>query len=395
MKEAMLAGIARVAPDIFTFATPIFTDCAGKFFSQRDRSDIVAGFDKVSIGEELRPVSTVLWTSQGKPCIHGFEISNGEFLFGSAPRLAHFLSANEGQWNERQRTAESVRRFIDRVRSAPSSAGSDSTPLVRAFAQEWERNEKQLYIRDEGGVLELNRSAKPSGYSGVYTARTNEEFRWHCTHFSESLGFDNLSVLAIMDYGGGYGEFQTIQDKLVGYIENYSRRWNDQNDPVLQHLKRHSWPLIWDRATYITNGVEHMWDEQATMGFRTGIAIALHLPEGRHLLFGVDRARPLPGESRELARLTADLQLFATYACDVAVRLLSPKVSTTRQPTLTHRELEALQWTMEGKTAWEISAILGITERTAVLHVNNATHKLGCVSKHQAVLRALRLGLIV
>jgi DNA-binding CsgD family transcriptional regulator len=28
------------------------------------------------------------------------------------------------------------------------------------------------------------------------------------------------------------------------------------------------------------------------------------------------------------------------------------------------------------------------------MHVNNAMHKLGCVNKHQAVLRALRLGLI-
>ena len=37
---------------------------------------------------------------------------------------------------------------------------------------------------------------------------------------------------------------------------------------------------------------------------------------------------------------------------------------------------------MEGKTAWEVGAILGISERTAVLHVNNAMHKLGCTSKH-------------
>ena len=64
------------------------------------------------------------------------------------------------------------------------------------------------------------------------------------------------------------------------------------------------------------------------------------------------------------------------------------------RPALTPRELEALRWTMDGKTAWEVGAILGISERTAVLHVNNAMHKLGCVNKHQAVLKALRLGLI-
>jgi DNA-binding CsgD family transcriptional regulator len=56
--------------------------------------------------------------------------------------------------------------------------------------------------------------------------------------------------------------------------------------------------------------------------------------------------------------------------------------------------LEALRWTMDGKTAWEVGNILGITERTAVLHVSNAMHKLGCSTKHQAVLKALRLGLI-
>ena len=64
------------------------------------------------------------------------------------------------------------------------------------------------------------------------------------------------------------------------------------------------------------------------------------------------------------------------------------------RPGLTPRELEALRWTMEGKTAWEVGQILSITERTAVLHLQNAMRKLGATSKHQAVLKALRLGLI-
>jgi DNA-binding CsgD family transcriptional regulator len=76
------------------------------------------------------------------------------------------------------------------------------------------------------------------------------------------------------------------------------------------------------------------------------------------------------------------------------MRLLLRPGALVDAPALTPRELEALRWTMEGKTAWEVGAILGISERTAVLHVNNAMHKLGCTSKHQAVLKALRLGLI-
>jgi DNA-binding CsgD family transcriptional regulator len=122
--------------------------------------------------------------------------------------------------------------------------------------------------------------------------------------------------------------------------------------------------------------------------------MALHLPDGKHFQFGVDRDQPLPADPDELQRVVADLQLFAVHAQDSAMRLLLPQAQQPERPALTPRELEVLRWTMEGKTAWEAGALLGITERTVVFHVNNAMHKLGCVSKQQAVLAALRLGLI-
>lgn len=68
-------------------------------------------------------------------------------------------------------------------------------------------------------------------------------------------------------------------------------------------------------------------------------------------------------------------------------------MTTTHSP-LTPRELECLRWTFTGKTAWEVAHILGISEATAARHLNSATRKLDCVNKHQAVLKALRLGLI-
>ena len=73
---------------------------------------------------------------------------------------------------------------------------------------------------------------------------------------------------------------------------------------------------------------------------------------------------------------------------------VAPNAVALERPKLTPRELEALRWTMEGKTAWEVGTILGISERTAVLHLQNAMHKLEATNKHQAVLKALRLGLI-
>ena len=91
-----------------------------------------------------------------------------------------------------------------------------------------------------------------------------------------------------------------------------------------------------------------------------------------------------------------DLQLFAVHAQDAAFRIFpsQPAKKADDTPTLTPRELEELRWTMEGKTAWEVGAIMSISERTAVLHLQNSMRKLSSVNKHQAVLKALRLGLL-
>ena len=76
------------------------------------------------------------------------------------------------------------------------------------------------------------------------------------------------------------------------------------------------------------------------------------------------------------------------------MRVLVSEGSRPELPALTPRELEVLRWTMEGKVTHEISALLGIGDRTTVFHLQNAMLKLNCNSKHVAVVKALRLGLI-
>jgi LuxR family quorum-sensing transcriptional regulator LasR len=49
---------------------------------------------------------------------------------------------------------------------------------------------------------------------------------------------------------------------------------------------------------------------------------------------------------------------------------------------------------MQGKSSWEMSVILGISERTANFHVFNIMRKLGATNRAQAVAVAARQGLI-
>lgn len=233
-----------------------------------------------------------------------------------------------------------------------------------------------------------------SGFTSVLEARSREDLLSEIVRFSQNLGFQTVSAMTVIDHLLGESEFITVDNTPAAYKEVFHASGTGRSDPVMQHCKHTSIPIIWDQETYVAAGRAENWERQASFGYCTGIALALHMPDGKHFFIGVDRDEPLPKHAGELTRMVADLQLFAVHAQDAAIRTLLPRSPQPDTPAMTPRELEALRWTMEGKTAWEVGAILGISERTAVLHVNNATHKLGCVNKHQAVLKALRMGLI-
>ena len=61
---------------------------------------------------------------------------------------------------------------------------------------------------------------------------------------------------------------------------------------------------------------------------------------------------------------------------------------------LTGRETEVLKWTADGKTAGEISDVLGLSENTIAFHMKNAINKLGAANKTAAVIQAAMLGLL-
>ncbi len=231
-------------------------------------------------------------------------------------------------------------------------------------------------------------------YQSVLEATNQEQFRSVVIRFAQLLGFDKVSAMVAVDRVGCDPEFVAIHNTPLAFQNTFDDVTIGRRDPVSQHCRRNTVPIIWGQDTYLRGNAIELWEHQAAYGYRNGIAMALHLPEGRHFLLGVDRDQPLPTDTAELQRLVADLQLFAVHAQDTALRVLVSESSRPELPALTPRELEVLRWTMEGKVTSEISTLLGIGDRTTVFHLQNAMLKLNCNSKHVAVVKALRLGLI-
>lgn len=208
------------------------------------------------------------------------------------------------------------------------------------------------------------------------------------------MDFALVSAALVIAKPGAKPQFVTVGNTPSAFKEASLSPANARRDPVIQQLKTSSTPFTYDQDLYVKSAVADLWEEQAPFGYRTGISVALHLPGDKHFLLGVDREAPLPQKDEELTKMLAHVQLLAVYAQDAALRLFATEAEFGEAPKLTPREVEVMRWTMEGKSSWAIGEILGTSEHTVNFHIANFRRKLGSTSRHQAVLKALSLGLI-
>ena len=140
--------------------------------------------------------------------------------------------------------------------------------------------------------------------------------------------------------------------------------------------------------------------------------LAYHLAKECHAIDPNGFAWSLWSVDRSIAKAYAELGNFeAAYAAqcdfDEALRnhtecgVRGRRAATAARKRigallgLSPREIECVRWSAAGKTAWETSRILNLSEWTVVYHLERAKRKFGLSSKQQMVARAVGLGLVV
>ncbi|MCE4556069.1 helix-turn-helix transcriptional regulator [Roseateles cellulosilyticus] len=248
-----------------------------------------------------------------------------------------------------------------------------------------------------GGALRLPTLVAPDAqmnlqrYEQVSQAKNFADFRQGLIDFAHDMDFGLIAgVLAIERGVGGKSEYIPIGNTPPEFLAAASNAENAQRDPVHRHVMRNAAPLIYDQRLYVDAGAGDLWEMQAPFGYRTGLAVSVHMPGYRRFLLGVDRERPLPTDPVKLSRMLADLQLLAVHAQDAASRLLMPVAA----PKLSARQLEILRLTMDGKSAWVVGSLLGISENTVNYHMKQLFRALDVSTKNHAVLKAMELGLL-
>jgi DNA-binding CsgD family transcriptional regulator len=121
-------------------------------------------------------------------------------------------------------------------------------------------------------------------------------------------------------------------------------------------------------------------------------ALQLTSRRGEFAILGFERSSATDELDDDIAPEPTELKILGEYFhCHMLRR---NGVDTSEALVVSARELDCLRWVAAGKSAWEASVILGISERTVRFHLNSAREKLNCTTTTQAVAKAVAQQLI-
>ncbi len=173
------------------------------------------------------------------------------------------------------------------------------------------------------------------------------------------------------------------------WLQRFSSRGYAARDPVFLAARRQALPFQWSdwrfRAGLDDDQIDIL-NEAAEAGLSDGFTVPIHapdaLPASCSLAMGPDGIDPLH---------VRDAHWYAVYAHESARRLLV-KAAPALRPKLGRRERQCLELIARGKTDFEISVILGVSEHTVHNTVRRTMGKYGVATRVQAFVRALRDG---
>lgn len=201
--------------------------------------------------------------------------------------------------------------------------------------------------------------------------------------------------------GQGFGAFiltglpglGTDFDQLMicnRWPDEWSERYGDQvyfpDDPVSKWSLIKDQPFRWEAARDAypnTSRVRQINGEAKTFGLTDGIAFPMRTSTGSQAVLSLATDRNVDISKRDEGMLL----MASIYFQMAATELMSFAIP---KPLLTPREREILQWAAAGKTAWETSQILSISQKTVRNHMNAIHQKFNVGSTTQAVVEALR-----
>ena len=228
----------------------------------------------------------------------------------------------------------------------------------------------------------------------------------NCTQPSEAYRLFESYIKPIGFTGFIYSELPTGQVnqtdflKIINYITDFQMIRNYllseifNRDVVVEQLLANQRPFTAHDATSrsFTGAARTRYlDVLNELGMADSIAMPVCCGNGRYGISLFSAENKVSGLQKQLDSLGPGIHAIALILHE---RCQNLRRSSKQQKQLTPRERECLLWAARGKTAWETSIILRVSERTVKFHLKNSHKKLNVYNTTHAVARAVAAGLI-
>lgn len=220
------------------------------------------------------------------------------------------------------------------------------------------------------------------------TLQSRDELALLLEEVTLALGFSYFALVHHTDLRQA-GQ-QSIQ------IHNYPNSWATRfiedgmhaEDPVHQACLRSNVGFAWSELSSLiplTRRQRTILDDASRHGLKFGFTTPANVPgEYGSCSFASDRELQPSGETLMLA------QMIGGFAYQAARRLQAIDSTDHRvAPRLTRRQHDCLLFAIRGKTDWEISRILGLSEETVSQHLSMARARYGVVKRLQLAAHAI------
>lgn len=201
------------------------------------------------------------------------------------------------------------------------------------------------------------------------------------------FGYNQMSATILRDYSAN----PEYPKAVVSYPREWQLRYAEEAyhliDPIFRVLNTQSTPFFWSasRTPDMPPKCRKFFEESRAFGLGEGISVAM--PVKNDELSCVTFAGVNTAASDGIKHM---IHLMATYYHQ-RLRIIQNRRENKDQSSvlLTRRETEVLRWFAQGKSAWDIGVILGVTEATVRFHLTGVRRKYGVSSTVHATAIAI------
>ncbi|MGK6321364.1 LuxR family transcriptional regulator [Sphingomonas sp. DT-204] len=226
---------------------------------------------------------------------------------------------------------------------------------------------------------------------GAESTQSLQDLNTLLSFVTSELGFHYFALTHHVDILNGETRAIRLHNYPEEWAEYFDRNALGISDPVhrASHVTGAGFP--WSKLPLLiamTPTDRKIIELAAGHGIGEGFTVPANVPgeSNGSVSFAMRAGEPLPEATLPAA------QLIGTFAFEGARRIWRMRAPPIELPLLTDRQRDCLLWVARGKSDWEVSRILGISEETVVRHVKQARERYGVQKRTSLLMLALMDG---